>query len=103
MDTAEALDAVPQLAHVAHADGVAIAPLDGVVARPRADRHLDDVLDRADRHPVARGSRAVDGDLEVRAADDAVGDHCDGSTLGTSFRMRSSSKPTCSMVFSPAL
>ena len=63
-----------KLAQVAHADRVAFAAFDGLHDVHAADGDFDDVLHVADAHAVARDAVAIDLELEIRLADDAVGD-----------------------------
>ena len=61
------------VARIADADGVALAALDGRGHRLGAERHGDHVLHVADHQPVARELRAVGIDVQVIAADGALG------------------------------
>jgi hypothetical protein len=70
---ADGVGVAAQLAGVAHADVVALAALDGRRRLEAADGHGDGVLHVHDAEAVARGGLAVDLDLEVRLADDALG------------------------------
>ena len=63
-----------ELAQVADADRVALPALDRLHDVHAADGDLDDVLHVADVDAVAGDAVAVDLELQIRLADDAVGD-----------------------------
>ena len=75
----EGLGRVPQLAREAHPHRKPGRTLHGARRPLSPDRRLDDLLNVLDQHAVPRRRRAVDDALEVRFADDAVGDDVDGA------------------------
>jgi len=72
-DSLHGLDAVASLTGVADTDGVAFAAFDGGGGADAAQGDLDDILHIADADAVAGDLLAVDVDLQVRLADDAIG------------------------------
>ena len=74
-DPLQFLKVVAQLARIADADRIALAALDRHGQVLAADGDLDHVLHVADVHAVAGDLLAVDPELDVGLADDAVGDH----------------------------
>ena len=84
---AQGLQVVAEVALVADVDRIALQSLDRLGDVHAADRRLDDVLHIADRQPVAGGGLAVDGVVEVVAADHPFGIGAQGSRDGAHHRL----------------
>ena len=74
-DVAECLRLVAEFPQVSHANWIPLTSLDRHRHRLAADGDLDDLLHVGNLDAVARYPLAVDLDLQVRLADDAVGKH----------------------------
>ena len=72
-------DVLAELAQIAHADGVALAALDGLHEVHAADGDLDHVLHVANVDAVSCNAVAVDVEFEIRLPDDAVGHDVGGT------------------------
>ena len=72
---------VAQFARVPQVDRIALQPLDRERDVAAADRRLDDVLDVADGQAVAGDLVAVDLEVEIVAADHALGEHAERAGL----------------------
>ena len=62
-----------EIARIADVDAIALAPFDRRRDRLAAERGGDHLLDIADHQTVARERRAVGDDIEIIAANDALG------------------------------
>jgi hypothetical protein len=80
--SSQGVDAIAELALVAHADGVPLAALDRRRQGASSDGHLHHVLNVLDADAVAGDGFPVDGDLQIGLADDPVRHYGRGLDLG---------------------
>src|SRR5262249_50172687 len=73
-DSFQIVEALPQFTRIANANGVALAPFDGVHQVFATDGDLDDVLHVPDVDAKTCGCFPVDLKLDVWFTDDTVGD-----------------------------